>query len=203
MNIFTSLFAMFCAIFFIVGSFYIASDYYYYQKEERLSKDMSIALYSVKSGSNQIVLPYGDDMVVIVRTPNGVIKSTNLINHPIDQNLFHGTTEKIGNNTIIVGLKISSFGDIMTRLFTMPVALGMFLVGLMIAAWIVWSLRKTFVDYLDEELIERLKALRLTIATAKIIPQESSEEAKRIIDIILSYAKERSIESERIKEKKV
>lgn len=194
MNLFTSMFAMFCAIFFILGSFYIASDYYYYQKEERISKDVSMALYSIKSGSNQIVLPYGDDMVVLVKTPNRVIKSTNLINHPIDQNLFHGTTQKIGNDNIIVGIKISSFGDIMTTLITTPVALGMFLIGLAIATWIVWSLRKTFVDYLDEELIERLKALRLTIATAKIIPEESSEEAKRIIDLILSYAKDRAKE---------
>jgi hypothetical protein len=194
MNLFTSLFAMFCAIFFIVGSFYIASDYYY-TKEEHISKDMAMALYSIKSNSNQIVLPYGEDMVVVVRTPNGVIKSTNLINHPIDQNLFHGTTQKIGNDTVIVGIKITSFGDIMTELFKTPIAVGMFLIGLAIATWIVWSLRKTFVDYLDEELIERLKALRLTIATSKIIPQESSEEAKRIIDIILSYAKERSKES--------
>jgi hypothetical protein len=194
MNIFTALFAMFCAIFFIVGSFYIASDYYYYSKEERISKDMAMALYSVKTNSNQIVLPYGEDMVVVIKTPNRVIKSTNLINHPIDQNLFHGTTQKIGNDTLIVGVKISSFGEIMTELFKTPIALGMFFIGLAIATWIVWSLRKTFVDYLDEELIERLKALRLTIATAKIIPQESSEEAKRIIDIILSYAKERSKE---------
>jgi hypothetical protein len=102
--------------------------------------------------------------------------------------------KKIGNDTLIVGVKISSFGEIMTELFKTPIALGMFFIGLAIATWIVWSLRKTFVDYLDEELIERLKALRLTIATAKIIPQESSEEAKRIIDIILSYAKERSKE---------
>jgi len=194
MNIFTALFAMFCAIFFIVGSFYIASDYYYYSKEERISKDMAMALYSVKTNSNQIVLPYGEDMVVVIKTPNLVIKSTNIINHPIDQNLFHGTTQKIGNDTLIVGVKISSFGEIMTELFKTPIALGMFFIGLAIATWIVWSLRKTFVDYLDEELIERLKALRLTIATAKIIPQESSEEAKRIIDIILSYAKERSKE---------
>jgi hypothetical protein len=194
MNIFTALFAMFCAIFFIVGSFYIASDYYYYSKEERISKDMAMALYSVKTNSNQIVLPYGEDMVVVIKTPNRVIKSTNLINHPIDQNLFHGTTQKIGNDTLIVGVKISSFGEIITELFKTPIALGMFFIGLAIATWIVWSLRKTFVDYLDEELIERLKALRLTIATAKIIPQESSEEAKRIIDIILSYAKERSKE---------
>lgn len=194
MNLFTSLFAMFCAIFFMVGSFYIASDYYYYQKEEHISKDISMALYSIKSGSNQIVLPYGDDMVVLVKTPNRVIKSTNLINHPIDQNLFHGATQKIGNDNIIVGIKTSGFGDIMTTLITTPIALGMFLIGLAIATWIVWSLRKTFVDYLDEELIERLKALRLTIATAKIIPEESSEEAKRIIDIILSYAKDRTKE---------
>ncbi len=194
MNIFTSLLAMFCAIFFTLGSFYIASDYYYYKKEEHISKNIAMALYSVKSGSNQIVLPYGEDVVILIKTPNGVIKSTNLINHPIDQNLFHGITQKIGDDTIIVGIRISSFGDIMTELFKTPIALGMFFIGLLIATWIVWSLRKTFVDYLDEELIERLKALRLTIATAKIIPQESSEEAKRIIDIILSYAKERSKE---------
>ena len=40
---------------------------------------------------------------------------------------------------------------------------------------------------ITEELMNRLKALRLTLATFKVIPEESVDEMKRVVDSILRH----------------
>ncbi len=181
--------ALLSAAFLFVGSFYIAFDYYNYEKETKIAKDVAMVLANIENNNQELTIPYSSEMVFVIKKGTFIFRSNNLVNHPIDQTLYHGATQKLGNTEVVIGIKKTNFRDIISFFFTNPISIGMLLVAISLFGWVIFDIRSKRANCFDEEFIERLKALRLSIATSKIIPLESAEEAKRIIDLILGYVK--------------
>ncbi|SHK25658.1 hypothetical protein [Thermocrinis minervae] len=163
-------------------------------KLKKVNTNFAKYMLDVYSGASSVKLPYEDINIFVLRDNTGkVIATLNTIN-TLDIQAFTYTQQKSTAAVFSVYTKSFSIGEFTNVLMDNPAWTGIFFSGFILLALGLFNLvsrsdqikveteRKLLSD---EYIINKLKALRLTIGTAKLLPEESLQEAKKILDDIL------------------
>jgi hypothetical protein len=197
-------------IFIILGlllfgwGIYTSFEIYAIKKQEKINTNFADFMLSVCQNRELKNIEYPDQGFFIFKTAEGnVFTYGQVFQNPTDINMY-SSYHKISPTKaeVYIYTRKYNFGEYIEELLKNPTAFGIALAGLILfAIGIVYMLilqaqqkstegkivEKTYPQGLER----KLKALRLAIATHEVIPKESIEEAKRILDDILKEMEER------------
>jgi hypothetical protein len=177
---------------------YTSFEIYAIKKQEKINANFAGFILSVCENKELKNIEYPDQGFFIFKTAEGrVFTYGQVFQNPTDINMYL-SYHKISPTKVEVYIytRKYNFGEYIEELLKNPTSFGIALAGLILfAIGIVYMLipqaqqkgtegkivEKTYPQGLER----KLKALRLAIATHGIIPKESIEEAKRILDDIL------------------
>jgi len=191
-------------IFIILGfllfglGMYTSFETYAIEKQEKINANFASFVLSVCENKELKNVEYPDQGFFIFKTAEGkVFTYGQVFQNPTDINMY-SSYHKISPTKaeVYIYTRKYNLGDYIEELLKNPTSFGIALAGLILfAVGIAYMLvpqtqqksieGKTVEKTYPQGLEEKLKALRLAIATHRIIPKESIEEAKRIIDNIL------------------
>jgi hypothetical protein len=195
-------------IFIILGlllfgwGIYTSFEIYAIKKQEKINANFAGFILSVFENKELKNIEYPDQGFFIFKTAEGkVFTYGQVFQNPTDINMY-SSYHKISPTKaeVYIYTRKYNFGEYIEELLRNPTSFGIALAGLiLLAIGIVYMLilqaqHKSTEGKIVEKIVEKtypqglerkLKALRLTIATHGIIPKESIEEAKRILDDIL------------------
>jgi uncharacterized membrane protein len=177
---------------------YTSFEIYAIKKQEKINANFASFMLSVYEGKEPKKMDYPDQGFFIFKTAEGKIYTYGqVLQNPTDFNMYL-SYHKISpsKSEVYVYTRKYNFGEYIEELLKNPASFGIALAGLILfAIGIVYMLipqaqqKSTKVKMVEKTcpqgLERKLKALRLAIATHGIIPKESIEEAKRILDNIL------------------
>jgi hypothetical protein len=181
----------------IVVGMWMSFELYARKKLSKVNENMAQILYELQAGNNRIRLKNLEENLVVIWLKDGKLITTANFTKPVDFNgyvsgYYEGTLGRVYTYT-----KDPNLGDYLIAIYENPAYLGLTAAGLVLflLATLLMIRGSELTPapaqedvknkVIDQEFIKRLKALRLTIATAGIIPKESSEEAKKILDDII------------------
>ncbi|MFZ8864008.1 MAG: hypothetical protein ACO2PP_26370 [Thermocrinis sp.] len=191
-------------IFMILGfllfglGIYTSFEIYAIKKQEKINANFASFMLSVYEGKELKNMDYPDQGFFIFKPAEGKIYTYGqAFQNPTDMNMYlsyHKVSPS--KSEVYVYTRKYNFGEYIEEVLKNPTSLGIALAGLMLfAIGIVYMLilqvqqKSTEVKIVEKtyppDLERKLKALRLAIATYGVIPKESIEEAKRILDDIL------------------
>jgi len=191
-------------IFIILGfllfglGMYTSFETYAIEKQEKINANFASFVLSVCENKELKNVEYPDQGFFIFKPSEGKIFTYGQVfQNPTDINMY-SSYHKISPTKaeVYIYTRKYNLGDYIEELLKNPTSFGIALAGLILfAIGIAYMLvpqtqqksieGKTVEKTYPQGLEEKLKALRLAIATHRIIPKESIEEAKRIIDNIL------------------
>ncbi len=185
---------------------YTSFEMYSTKKQEKISANFASFFLSMLKGEETKNLTYPDQGFFVFKSSEGKVSIIDgLLLKPTDINAYLSYSQKDPSNAeVFIYVKKYSFADYAEELMRNPASLGITLSGIiffLIGVFYMLFQKPVYqaTERVSQEkkeypldLANKLKALRLALATHKIIPQESSEEAKRILDNIFK-------EMERIK----
>lgn len=189
MNIFLLILGL---ILFFVGQ-WLAFEVYVNDKIKDISQNMAKFAYSLYNGESLISIPKASENIFLIRTQDGKVITTSNAVGPLSVNGFtFGEYSQKGMYVYVYSKKIA-FGDYLNLLFDKPLALGISLSGLILSLiGLALALRgvsspkvEQQAPIQDESIINSLKALRTSLAMGWLIPRESLEEAKKIVEDII------------------
>ncbi|WP_029551555.1 hypothetical protein [Thermocrinis jamiesonii] len=174
---------------------YTSFEIYATKKQEKISTNFASFVLSVFKGEELKRLDYPEQGFFILKPSEGKVFTVGgVLQKPIDPNAYLSYSKKdLYNNEVFVYIKKYNLGEFVEELIRNPISLGISLSGIILfltgvlymliqkPVYVAKQGRKEHQSSLEN----KLKALRLVLATHKIIPQESSEEAKKILDDIL------------------
>jgi hypothetical protein len=179
---------------------YTSFEIYAIKKQEKINANFASFMLSVHEGKDLKNIDYPDQSFFIFKSAEGKIFTSQLFQNPTDVNMYL-SYHKISpsKSEVYIYTRGYSFGEYTEEMLKDPTSLGIALAGLILFAIGVYKLilqaqHKSTEEKIVERIVEKtypqslerkLKALRLAIATHRIIPKESIEEAKRILDDIL------------------
>ncbi len=190
-------------IFMILGFFlfgfgiFTSFEIYAIKKQEKINANFANFVLSIYEGKELKRIDYPDQSFFIFRSSEGKVSvyGTNIQN-PTDLNFYSSYQKRSPSATeVYIYTRKYNFGEYVEELLKNLEYIGIALAGLILfTLGAMYSLtyevgqkeikvKETQGSY-PESLQKKLKALRLTLATHTIIPKESSEEAKRILDDI-------------------
>jgi hypothetical protein len=177
---------------------YTSFEIYAIKKQEKINTNFAIFMLSVCENKELKNIGYPNQVFFIFKTTEGqVFTYGQAFQNPTDINMY-SSYHKVSPTRaeVYIYTRKYNFGEYIEEMIKNPTSLGIALAGLVLFAMgIVYMLilqtqqkntegkvvGKTYLQGLEE----KLKALRLVIATHRILPKESIEEAKRILDNIL------------------
>jgi len=175
---------------------YTSFEIYAIKKQEKINANFASFMLSVYEGKELKNIDYPDQSLFIFKSAEGKTFTSQLSQNPTDVNMYL-SYHKISpsNAEVYIYTKRYNFGEYTEEMLKNPTSFGIALAGLILSAiGIVYTLilqaqqRSTEVRIVEktypQDLEGKLKALRLAIATHEVIPKESIEEAKRILDDI-------------------
>jgi uncharacterized membrane protein len=191
-------------IFIILGlllfgwGIYTSFEIYAIKKQEKINANFAGFILSVCENKELKNIEYPDQGFFIFKTAEGkVFTYGQVFQNPTDINMYSSYYKILPSKTeVYIYTRKYNFGEYIEELLKNPTSFGIALAGLiLLAVGIVYMLipqaqyksteekivEKTYLQGLER----KLKALRLAIATHGVIPKESIEEAKRILDDIL------------------
>jgi hypothetical protein len=191
-------------IFIILGlllfgwGIYTSFEIYAIKKQEKINANFASFMLSVYEGKELKNIDYPDQGFFIFKPTEGKINIYGQVfQNPMDINMY-SSYHKVSPTKaeVYIYTRKYNFGEYIEELLKNPTSFGIALAGLILfAIGIVYMLipqaqqKSTEVKIVEKThpqgLERKLKALRLAIATHAIIPKESIEEAKRILDDIL------------------
>ncbi len=177
---------------------YTSFEIYAIKKQEKINANFAGFILSVSENKELKNIEYPDQGFFIFKTAEGrVFTYGQVFQNPTDINMY-SSYHKISPTRaeVYIYTRKYNFGEYVEELLKNPTSFGIALAGLILfAIGIVYMLipqaqqKSTEVKIVEKTypqgLERKLKALRLAIATHAIIPKESIEEAKRILDDIL------------------
>ena len=175
---------------FVVASLYISFTDYLYERDKKIMSNIASFMMQVHSGEKRVSIPYPEETVIMfARKPAGSFVSTN-VGSPIERNLYTQTTLRVEEGVLYMYVRKIDLQGYFRFVMNRPLYIGLITASLLLYVSIffftVREFQITHREPLTEELLSRIKALRLTLATLKLIPEESAEEMKRIVDSILA-----------------
>jgi uncharacterized membrane protein len=177
---------------------YTSFEIYAIKKQEKINANFASFMLSVYEGKELKNIDYPDQGFFIFKLAEGKIYTYGQVfQNPTDVNMY-SSYHKISSSKseVYIYTRKYNFGEYIEEMLKNPTSLGIALAGLILSAiGIVYMLipqaerKGTEVKIVEKtyppDLERKLKAVRLAIATHRIIPRESIEEAKRILDDIL------------------
>jgi len=174
---------------------YTSFEIYAIKKQEKINANFASFMLSVYEGKELKNIDYPDQSFFIFKSAEGKIFTSQLFQNPTDVNMYL-SYHKISpsKSEVYIYTRKYNFVEYIEEMFKNPTSLGIALAGLILSAIGVYILilqaqqKSTEVKIVEktypQDLEGKLKALRLAIATHEVIPKESIEEAKRILDDI-------------------
>jgi hypothetical protein len=174
---------------------YTSFEIYAIKKQEKINANFASFMLSVHEGKELKNIDYPDQSFFIFKSAEGKIFTSQLFQNPTDVNMYL-SYHKISpsKSEVYIYTRRYNFGEYTEEMLKNPTSLGIALAGLILFAIGVYKLilqaqqKSTEVKIVEktypQDLEGKLKALRLAIATHEVIPKESIEEAKRILDDI-------------------
>ena len=175
---------------------YTSFEIYAIKKQEKINANFASFMLSVYEGKELKNIDYPDQGFFIFKSAEGKIFTSQLFQNPTDVNMY-SSYHKVSpsKSEVYIYTRKYNFGEYIEEMLKNPTSLGIALAGLVLfAIGIVYMLipqaqqKSTEVKIVEKTyplgLESKLKAVRLAIATHRIIPRESIEEAKRILDNI-------------------
>ncbi len=174
---------------FVVASVYMSFSSYVYDRETKILANVSTFFVGVREGVEKINIPYPKYTVLLYRKdPQGKFVSSNTLS-PEEKSSYIQMEIPISEGTLFMYVRKVEIGEYLSFVSGNAFYTGLLIVSILLYITIFYFTLKEFEvgqkGILSEELVNRLKALRLTIATLKVIPEESIEEMKRLVDTIL------------------
>jgi len=181
---------------------YTSFEIYAIKKQEKINANFAGFILSVCENKELKNIEYPDQGFFIFKTAEGKIFTYGQVfQNPTDINMY-SSYHKISPTKaeVYIYTRKYNLGEYIEEFLKNPTAFGIALAGLILFAigivymLILQSQQKSIEGKIVEKMVEktypqglekRLKALRLAIATHRIIPKESIEEAKRILNDIL------------------
>jgi len=175
---------------------YMSFEIYAIKKQEKINANFASVMLSVHEGKELKNIDYPDQGFFIFKPAEGKIYTYGQVfQNPTDVNMYL-SYHKISpsKSEVYIYTRKYNFGEYIEEMLKDPTSLGVALAGLILFAIGVYKLilqaqqKSTEVKIVEktypQNLEGKLKALRLAIATHEVIPKESIEEAKRILDDI-------------------
>ncbi len=196
MKIFLSLIFVILGLLLFGLGIYTSFEIYAIKKQEKINANFASFMLSVHEGKELKNIDYPDQSFFIFKSAEGKIFTSQLFQNPTDVNMYL-SYHKISpsKSEVYIYTRRYNFGEYTEEMLKNPTSLGIALAGLILFAIGVYKLilqaqqKSTEVKIVEKtyppNLERKLKAVRLAIATHGVIPKESIEEAKRILDDIL------------------
>ncbi|NAZ23424.1 MAG: hypothetical protein GU346_03040 [Thermocrinis sp.] len=202
MKIFLSLILIILGLLLFGWGIYTSFEIYAIKKQEKINANFANFILFVYEGKELKNIEYPDQGFFIFKPSEGKIFTYGqVLQNPTDINMYSSYHKILPSKAeVYIYTRKYNFGEYIEELLKNPTAFGIALAGLiLLAIGIVYILilqaqQKNTEGKIVEKIVEKtypqglerkLKALRLVIATHRIIPKESIEEAKRILDDIL------------------
>ncbi len=179
---------------FVLASIYISFSAYLIDRDKKILANVATFLTAVQRGEEKVELPYPDyTLLVYLKRPNKKFVSTNAVTE-IDRDKYTSVTLTLKGDVVYVYAKKVSLTDYLSYISGNNLYIGLLVAGFLLYMSVFYFTIREFEvskgDRLTVELINKLKAFRLTLATFKVIPEESVEEMKKVVDSILGNKKE-------------
>ena len=174
---------------FVVASLYITFTAYLKERDRRIVNNLSTFFASVKEGGERIKLPFPQETVLVYTKRTGEkYMSSNAVSG-VDRGEYDLVFIPIGNDKVYAYVKKIELLDYLNFVAQNQLYTGLIVASILLYLSIFYFTVKEFElaqsGSITEELMNKLKALRLTLATFKVIPEESVDEMKRVVDSIL------------------
>ncbi len=180
---------MVLGVFISLAGQWVAFEIYANTKLLRIGENLSQFVHGLYSGDTLIKLNNGDESIFILRTAGGKVITTNNAIGPLKVEDFISASYSKGGDHVYAYIKRVSFLEYLNVLLERPFALGISLSGLILFLSGLILLFKGYKPIeekeLQEDILRKLKALRVSFATSRIIPKESLSEAEKILDDII------------------
>ena len=174
---------------FVLSSLYISMTDYLYTRDTKILRNVVHFLEKAGKGENNVRLPHPDATIFIYSDRQGNKLVSANVRNPGDRGAYLNMKVSLEGGNLYIYLKKIDPIDYLVFVSQNPFYTGLLVASLLLYITIFYfTLRELQVPQrvaLTEDLINRLKALRLTLATLKVIPEESVDELKRIVDSII------------------
>jgi hypothetical protein len=176
------------------ATFVFSFTEYSKEREEKIVKNLSTFMVYSHEGKSIINIPESDYSLITLKTKEGRRFISSNMNLPFDSTLYRSLKSSAGETSAIVYYKKFSLSEYIMFIVSKPAYAGMlFASAFLFIALMVYISGETGTQQrqtgMDEKLLDKLKALRLTLSTMKIIPEDSAQEMKRVLDSILKESK--------------
>jgi len=175
---------------FVLVSFYLSLNAYLKERDRRVTTNITAFFLGMKE--KMVNLPFQESAMLVYSKGSGEkFMSSNVLSNPLQEYDF--IRVRVGNDELVAYVKKVSVVDYANFLLQNYLYAGLMLASLLLYLSVFYftikELELSGGGGITEELVNKLKALRLTLATFKIIPEESVEEMRRLVDSILKHNK--------------
>ncbi len=175
---------------FVVASLYISFTDYLYTRDNKVMTNIASFLMKVNYGEERVSIPYPEETVLMFsKKPAGNFVSTN-VGSPIERDLYTQITLRVEDGVLYMYVRKIDLRGYFQFVMNKPLYIGLITASLLLYITVFFFTVREFQiahrEPLTEELLNKIKALRLTLATIKLIPEESVEEMKKVVDSILA-----------------
>lgn len=177
-------------IFLILLGCISSFELYIKARQEKINKNVASFILDLYSSNATLRSVYPEYSAIILKTQGGKVITTDNVLKFFDENMYFSEIyrDKKGNEVYLYTKK-PTVGEYAYFFIENPSAFGMLISGVLICVLGIFLLytagEKQGVKATDGKFINYIKALRLILSTSKIIPEESIEKAKGILDDIL------------------
>ncbi len=174
---------------FVLSSLYISFTDYLYDREAKILGNVTTFMDRMAKGEDNVRIPNPGFSVFIYSDKRGNKIVSSNVRNPGDRGAFLNLSFPLEEGRIYMYVKKVDLLDYLFFVSQNPFYTGLLVASLLLYITIFYfTLRELQIPQrvtLTEDLINRLKALRLTLATLRVIPEESVDELKRIVDSII------------------
>ncbi len=176
---------------FNLAAVYISFTAYVYERERKILRNIGEFIQGLASKRETINISYPElTYILYTHRRTGERFVTSNVDAGIVRDMYIYTVIDLRDAVIYVYTKKISFKEYLIFVSSQPLYIGLLVAGLLLYITIFYYTVKELEvkePVISEEVINKLKAIRLTLATFKIIPEESVEEMKKLVDSILKH----------------
>jgi len=174
---------------FVLASLYVSFTAYLVERDKKILANISTFFLEVERGKEKIQLPHPEySVIVYMKKPDKKFMSANVLSS-IDRSKYLSLTVPRGRDVAYLYVRKIDLIDYLSFVGRVPLYTGLLVASLLLYLSIFYFTVREFEltqrGGVTEELMNRLKAFRLTLATFRVIPEESIDEMKKIVDSIL------------------
>ncbi len=193
----------FISIFILVGTVYISIDRYSVDRDRKISRNIAMFIVKKETGAEDINLEYPEYTIIITKDREGNIYNSRGQGVDINLNELNGDGYAENGYETYVYIKKMDVSNMLDFISKDYIMIGAILSSSLLVIVLFYALLREIkevpaskevkvekkVQKPDEEFLKKLKALKLAMATYKIVPEESVEQMKKIVDSILKEYK--------------